>query len=229
MKTNLYSVVALTVLAVVGLISCGLPADQAFDKVTSANLKTILLFQVPDATLTVWGNNGEELENSSTLDAKIREHAQLGAELTTALRTELEHRGFNVEVRGVLPRIVSEGGIDSDTEYYYQDIDTRADAILHVEMEGGYISGTYSGYGFLSGYRPWLYVKARLLSGNDKKQLYFQRIYYGNHYPYSGRIPAPAQYVYADIAALLGDRAAAVAHLQAGARTVAATIAQQLR
>jgi hypothetical protein len=179
--------------------------------------------------LTAWGNNGVDSEDSNQLDAKLGQQAKLGEELTTALRAELEHRGFKVEVISLLPRIVSEVGINTDTEYFYEDIDTRADAILHVEMQGGYIKGIPSGYGLLSGYRPWLYAKARLLSGSSKKPLYFQRIHYGNDYPNSDHIPAPAQYVFPNFDALLEDRAAAVARLRAGARTVAATIAQQLR
>jgi hypothetical protein len=234
----------LFVLFVVGLLGCtSPPPDQAFDKTTNSRIQSILLLDVPEPELGVvnqgsaFGAFGlvgdalgesDEQSKSGQFDASVRGQLRLGKSLTAALEADLKRRGFEVKVDHD-QRPYSDAGPDTapvNERFDYGGIETRADAILHVSfVRAGYLSTAGS-----RDYQPWLYVRARLLSGGGKAPLYSQFLVFGAKFPQiEAYIPAAPQYAYPNFEALLANRVAATAGLEEGARMVAAAIGQQLR
>ena len=228
----------------VGLVGCSsAPPDQAFDKVANSRVQSILLLEVPETELRVvnlgsaFGAFGllgaalgesDEQAKSSEFDASVRGQLRLGQSLTSALEAELKQRGFDVKVDRT-QRPDSDAGPDTapaNEHFDYSHVETRADAILHVSfIRAGYLATAGSG-----DYRPWLYVRARLISGAGKAPLYSQFIVFGAKFPETkAYIPAASQFAYGDFSALMGNHAAAASGLEEGARSVAAAVAQQLR
>jgi hypothetical protein len=231
------------ILILSSLLGCASPPpDQAFDKVRSARLQKLLILQVPETKLAainlgsgydafglVGGLLGEsdEQAKSSRFEASIRQQAGVGEALTTALSAELRLRGFEVEVGAQRP--ASNAGPDTapvNETFDYSAIRTRADAILHVSfVRAGYLATAGSTH-----YKPWLYVRARLVSADSHALLYSQLIVYGAKFPETTTyIPAPTQYAYGDFDSLIANPGAAAAGLRAGAAPMAAGIAGQLR
>jgi hypothetical protein len=234
----------LFVVLLVGLLGCGsTPPDQAFDKVAGSRIQRILLLEVPETALGVvnqgsaYGAFGlvgaalgesDEQSKSSELDASVRGQLRLGEALTVALESDLKRRGFEVKVdRSQRP--YSDAGPDTapaNERFDYGGIETRADAILHVSfLRAGYLSTAGS-----RDYQPWLYVRARLVSGGGKALLYSQFLVYGAKFPgIKAHIPSAPQYAYPSFEKLMANRVAATVGLAEGAQLVAVAIGQQLR
>ena len=234
----------LLILVLITLLGCGSPpADQAFDKVAGSRIQSILLLEVPETELRVVNlgsafgafgllgaalGDSDEQTKSTEFDARVRGRLRVGQALTSALETELKRRGFDVKVDST-QRPDSDAGPDTapvNERFDYGHIETRADAILHVSfLRAGYLSTADSGE-----YRPWLYVRARLVSGGGKTPLYSQFIVFGAKLPETkAYIAAAPQYAYGNFEDLVANHGAAAAGLAEGCRSIAATIAQQLR
>lgn len=161
--------------------------QQSFDKSENSDpIKTIAMVEIQDPKeISVFNLGGvgmlfgifgaaaqiEDAKKKTEIFSGRMQDLELdiGNNLTTHLKTNLAQSGYEVSIlEGNKPTI-------KENNFDYQDINTDADAILHVWFNSvGYLSPPDS-----LDYKPRVIVHSALISAKDKSQKYYQIFAYG--------------------------------------------------
>jgi hypothetical protein len=232
----------LAVVAMVPVVGCASFQQQPFNKGANGSLKRIAVLDASFPREIRVVNNGSVADGIGLLGEAAAGSAEqnktdkfservwyplLGSseEMISLIRAELEKSGYSViKLSGQHPRQAPED--DDDDGRDYSSITTDADAFLDVS----FVRVWYLSPGGSSVYRPWLLVRARLISAQDKSRLYAQEFSYGGDTGTSERhIPSAPRYSYKDFDALMDRADEAKEGLTAGFKPIAMQIAGAIR
>ncbi len=238
MKSSLYRVIYLMLFLPL-FSGCESVPQQKFDKRTNSNIKTIALLDVPNPdeyhAINIGGVGGGTvafggvmvgsdgaLKTEKFTSAMQKQDINLGGELLSGLKRSLTAAGYKVVIlKETRPRLNANKVAD------YSQIKTNADAILDVwYVVAGYLSPDYS-----LDYIPWVRVSARMVTTQDKTQIYLQTFNYGaelSSHDKRVHIPGNNAYAYRSFETLMGDIAEAKEGLRASVPAISEGISSQL-
>jgi hypothetical protein len=200
------------------LLACAEPTQYKADDYGMKIEGLLVIFGVAGGAVA-----GEIAEARNQAHAKVltgalqQQHFAICPAMTQAMTEALSAKGYAVTVADA-PR-EKPGSLVLD----YGKIQTDSDAILDLAI-------FYTGYASAGGdYQPSLRVAVRLVGNPKHDVLYGNTIYYGYHVGLTNQpVRADPQYSFKDLDNVVGSGPHAVDGINAGAKLIAAKIAQSL-